>query len=453
MEAKAKKLFVFVEPIKVFFAVSLCLSTILSVYPQDNQGKAPAAATNQNAKATEPDKKSTEKKDADAKGNDFSAALGGSAGGNSPSAISFGGRLQADYVISPKYAIAVGLMAEYGGDFTDIYYNHTEILGRWYFFNIDAVNLSFFAQAEAGLIVISNRSPINGLSSFKPDMTFTGGIGAGARITFPINAFAELSVRGAYPQLWGVNLALGYTFKGKPSPSPALPPKPEAQKPKEEPKPEVKPEPVAQKPKEEAKPEVKPEVKPEPKPVAQKPKEEPKTEVKQEAKDKPQAPAEPPLPPTAALETVIIDYGNRLGPATQNGSAYQFSVSNIIFRGNSDDFNDLDAQTIARNNKILSELAKFFIAHPDYNVLIVGHANPVQTEAAAKRNEEKLFLEPLTKKRAEAVMKMLIDRGVPASRLKAEGRGGKEPIASISDKENDWKNRRVEFILTQSGKK
>ena len=44
-------------------------------------------------------------------------------------------------------------------------------------------------------------------------------------------------------------------------------------------------------------------------------------------------------------------------------------------------------------------------------------------------------------------MKILSDYGVNSSRLSTVGRGGTQPVVPRSDRNNWWKNRRVEFIL------
>ena len=61
--------------------------------------------------------------------------------------------------------------------------------------------------------------------------------------------------------------------------------------------------------------------------------------------------------------------------------------------------------------------------------------------------EEKEDLIPLSAARADAVRRFLIEKGVARGRLSSVGIGGTKPIAAISDRDNWWKNRRVEFIL------
>ena len=56
-------------------------------------------------------------------------------------------------------------------------------------------------------------------------------------------------------------------------------------------------------------------------------------------------------------------------------------------------------------------------------------------------------LVPLSKERAEGIKAYLVKKGVPASNISTEGLGGTRPVVNPKDKDNNWKNRRVEFIL------
>ena len=79
----------------------------------------------------------------------------------------------------------------------------------------------------------------------------------------------------------------------------------------------------------------------------------------------------------------------------------------------------------------------------DVSVTVNGYANNVSGTEREDREE----LIPLSQKRADVMVQMLIQRGVDKTRASAVGRGGADPIASREDRENWWKNRRIEFII------
>ncbi len=54
--------------------------------------------------------------------------------------------------------------------------------------------------------------------------------------------------------------------------------------------------------------------------------------------------------------------------------------------------------------------------------------------------------DPLSQKRAEAIVARLVEMGIAKDRLSADGKGSHEPIADNSTEEGRAKNRRVEFV-------
>ena len=98
-------------------------------------------------------------------------------------------------------------------------------------------------------------------------------------------------------------------------------------------------------------------------------------------------------------------------------------------------------------NRIADILKKF----KDYKVTIVGHANKItdnpDEETLDNPYEWGRASMPLSKERADAIKAYLEKRGVSSSALTSDGMGGTMPVVDPKDKDNNWKNRRVEFIL------
>ena len=127
----------------------------------------------------------------------------------------------------------------------------------------------------------------------------------------------------------------------------------------------------------------------------------------------------------------------------RDGDKLKIAVPSIIFRKNAADFDGLEQNVVDRNVKVLTRIAEILNKFPEYKVQVEGHAN----NTSGTEREEKEDLIPLSGARADAVRKFLIGKGVARGRLSSVGIGGTKPIAARSDRDNWWKNRRVEFIL------
>ena len=86
----------------------------------------------------------------------------------------------------------------------------------------------------------------------------------------------------------------------------------------------------------------------------------------------------------------------------------------------------------------IEELANFLKKYKNYKAEIIGYTDNRGSYAYNKK---------LSQKRAEELKKLLIERGVERSRLKAIGMGELNPIASNDTPEGRAKNRRVEATL------
>lgn len=106
-------------------------------------------------------------------------------------------------------------------------------------------------------------------------------------------------------------------------------------------------------------------------------------------------------------------------------------------------FDNLEFETgkdIIRKSSYISlnGLAKLLVDNPTYGLKIEGH-----TDSDGNDNSNLI----LSQKRADAVKRYLIGRGVDGAKLETEGFGETRPIADNSTKEGKQKNRRVEMKI------
>lgn len=102
---------------------------------------------------------------------------------------------------------------------------------------------------------------------------------------------------------------------------------------------------------------------------------------------------------------------------------------------------DVDKDTIKKNSsKTLKAAVKVLKDFPDVRIEVSGHTD---TDGSREHNLD------LSRRRAEAVKKYLVDHGIDASRIETRGAGPDEPVADNSTRRGKAKNRRIEFKLLQ----
>jgi outer membrane protein OmpA-like peptidoglycan-associated protein len=130
------------------------------------------------------------------------------------------------------------------------------------------------------------------------------------------------------------------------------------------------------------------------------------------------------------LEQQIEDaHVERIG----EGIAVTFS-SGVLFP-----FDSADILPTGRAN--LGKLADNLRANPESDLLLVGHTDSVGDAGYNQR---------LSVQRAQSARAYLINQGVAANRIRVEGRGQSEPIASNATQEGRQLNRRVEVAIFAS---
>ena len=75
--------------------------------------------------------------------------------------------------------------------------------------------------------------------------------------------------------------------------------------------------------------------------------------------------------------------------------------------------------------------------HPELSFEVQGHCDNTGSDNVN---------DPLSQKRAEAIVAALVKQGISMDRLTAVGKGSHSPIADNSTAEGRAKNRRVEFV-------
>jgi len=252
---------------------------------------------------------------------------------------------------------------------------------------------NWYPYLAAGLGGTNLGSPYSGKPDSATKLNYHAGLGIMGRPAE--NVFLDVSAKAVRVDLPTARtellgtLGLGYTWGGAKKAAPAPAPAPE---PPPAPAPEPKVEPVAPPP-------------PPPPPPAPEP-------VKEVA-----APAPPPPPPPAkiVLDEAVLHFANNKA--------------------------DLGPDAKAAIKKVADGLK----AYPgDYSLVVSGHTSSLGGKALNKT---------LAKLRADAVANVLIDSGIPASRVTTVGVGPDKPIADNATKDGQAKNRRVEIdVKVNDGK-
>ncbi|MBQ3650262.1 MAG: OmpA family protein [Treponema sp.] len=124
---------------------------------------------------------------------------------------------------------------------------------------------------------------------------------------------------------------------------------------------------------------------------------------------------------------------------------WRIELTSISFDPDKATFNNLSEVELVLFMQSLDEIAQKMLTVKDTKVRVEGYAN--STTGTEKENIEDLI--PLSQKRAEKIEELLIERGIESEKITAVGMGGANPKASLTDRANWWKNRRIEIVLTK----
>lgn len=102
-------------------------------------------------------------------------------------------------------------------------------------------------------------------------------------------------------------------------------------------------------------------------------------------------------------------------------------------------FDSSEIEDAARRN--LGNLSQSLAEYPNTEVLVVGHTDSTGSDS---------YNQALSERRADSAASYLVQRGITRDRIRAEGRGETEPVASNEDETGRQLNRRVEVAIFAS---
>ncbi|RMG61631.1 MAG: OmpA family protein [Calditrichaeota bacterium] len=103
-------------------------------------------------------------------------------------------------------------------------------------------------------------------------------------------------------------------------------------------------------------------------------------------------------------------------------------------------FDSNSARLKPESTETLEEVYNLLRSRPELRLRIEGHTDATNTEA---------YNLALSRQRAQAVVQWLVERGIDAGRLEAQGFGESRPVADNSTPQGRKLNRRVEIVVVQ----
>lgn len=111
---------------------------------------------------------------------------------------------------------------------------------------------------------------------------------------------------------------------------------------------------------------------------------------------------------------------------------------------NADTYFDFDKSNLkAEGKKSLDGLVAEMKIDQVEEITVVGHTDSIGTDA---------YNQKLSERRAKTVADYLVSKGVPASKIKASGKGESQPVADNKTKAGRAKNRRVDVTVSAASK-
>ena len=101
-------------------------------------------------------------------------------------------------------------------------------------------------------------------------------------------------------------------------------------------------------------------------------------------------------------------------------------------------FRSAQSTLLPQAQEKLDQVAKALLAIPARTLIVEGHTDSQGSDA---------YNQGLSQRRADAVREYLVQKGYPADRIQARGKGEGSPIAKNSSAEGRANNRRVEIVI------
>jgi outer membrane protein OmpA-like peptidoglycan-associated protein len=133
-----------------------------------------------------------------------------------------------------------------------------------------------------------------------------------------------------------------------------------------------------------------------------------------------------------ALRIQLLDQFNRILETRDTPRGLIVNMGDVLF-----DFGKHDLRPEAREK--LAKLSGIILAHPGLNLGVEGHTDNVGSDEINQK---------LSKSRAESVRWYLIEQGLAAPNVTAQGFGKTTPVADNSTAAGRQKNRRVEIVVS-----
>jgi outer membrane protein OmpA-like peptidoglycan-associated protein len=141
----------------------------------------------------------------------------------------------------------------------------------------------------------------------------------------------------------------------------------------------------------------------------------------------------PPTPPPPDRNQQLKDQLSELG-ASHSDEGWVVSLPSAHFKAGETTFEPADTARVDRIATLLKDRS-------DVHVLVQAFTD---SRGSTARNLQ------LSQQRADSVERALIDRGVEASRIRAEGRGEEQPIATNDTATGRERNRRVQITFSDA---